>query len=42
MYGPAKVRDVAYIKQRLGTIKRETEMGEQDWLAAEAALEAAE
>jgi ATP-binding cassette subfamily F protein 3 len=41
IYGPTKAKDLAYINQRMGAIKRETEAAERDWLAAEAALEAA-
>jgi ATP-binding cassette subfamily F protein 3 len=42
MYAAAKSKDLAYINQRLAVIRRETETVERDWLAAEAALEAAE
>jgi ATP-binding cassette subfamily F protein 3 len=42
MYTSAKAKDLAYINQRLAAIRRETESVERDWLAAEAALEAAE
>jgi ATP-binding cassette subfamily F protein 3 len=41
IYAGPKARDLAYLTQRLGVIKRETETAERDWLAAEAALEAA-
>ena len=41
IYTPAKAKDLTYINQRLGAIKRETDDAERDWLAAEAALEAA-
>jgi ATP-binding cassette subfamily F protein 3 len=41
IYGPGKAKDLAYINQRLGAIKREIETAERDWLAAEAALESA-
>jgi ATP-binding cassette subfamily F protein 3 len=41
IYGSGKAKDLAYINQRLGAIKRETETAERDWLAAEAALESA-
>jgi ATP-binding cassette subfamily F protein 3 len=40
IYGSTKSKDLAYINQRIGAIKRETEAAERDWLAAEAALEA--
>ncbi len=39
MYTQAKAKDLAYINKRVAAIKRETEAAEQDWLAAEAALE---
>jgi len=42
MYAAAKAKDLAYINQRLAAIRRETEAVEREWLAAEAALEAAE
>jgi ATP-binding cassette subfamily F protein 3 len=42
MYAAAKAKDLAYINQRLAAIRRETESVEREWLAAEAALEAAE
>jgi ATP-binding cassette subfamily F protein 3 len=41
MYASSKSKDLAYINQRIATIRRETESAERDWLAAEAALEAA-
>jgi ATP-binding cassette subfamily F protein 3 len=41
IYGSSKTKDLAYINQRIAAIKRETEAAERDWLAAEAALEAA-
>jgi ATP-binding cassette subfamily F protein 3 len=41
IYGPGRAKDVAYINQRIAAIKRETDIAERDWLAAEAALEAA-
>ncbi|MDE8345945.1 MAG: ABC-F family ATP-binding cassette domain-containing protein [Acidocella sp.] len=41
IYSPGKAKDLAYINQRIGAIKREVEAAERDWLAAEAALEAA-
>ena len=41
IYSSAKSKDLTYINQRLATIRRETAAAEQDWLAAEAALEAA-
>jgi ATP-binding cassette subfamily F protein 3 len=41
IYTPGKAKDLTYINQRLAAIKRETENAERDWLAAEAALEAA-
>jgi ATP-binding cassette subfamily F protein 3 len=41
MYAPGKSKDLAYINQRIGAIKRETETAETAWLAAEAALEEA-
>ena len=41
IYAPGKAKDLAYINQRIATIRRETETAERDWLAAEAALEAA-
>jgi len=41
IYSQGKSKDLAYINQRIATIKRETEVAERDWLAAEAALEAA-
>jgi ATP-binding cassette subfamily F protein 3 len=41
IYAPGKSKDLTYINQRIGAIKRETEAAERDWLAAEAALEAA-
>jgi ATP-binding cassette subfamily F protein 3 len=39
MYGAAKAKDVGYINQRIKAIKRDTDAAEQEWLAAEAALE---
>jgi ATP-binding cassette subfamily F protein 3 len=41
IYAQSRAKDLAYINQRLAAIKRETEAAERDWLAAEAALEAA-
>jgi ATP-binding cassette subfamily F protein 3 len=41
IYGPGRAKDLTYINQRIATIKRETDIAERDWLAAEAALEAA-
>jgi ATP-binding cassette, subfamily F, member 3 len=41
IYSPGKAKDLTYINQRIAAIKRETETAEQDWLAAEAVLEAA-
>jgi ATP-binding cassette subfamily F protein 3 len=41
IYAPGKSKDLTYINQRIAAIKRETEVAERDWLAAEAALEAA-
>jgi ATP-binding cassette subfamily F protein 3 len=41
MYSAGKSKDLAYINQRIAAIRRETETAERDWLAAEAALEAA-
>jgi ATP-binding cassette subfamily F protein 3 len=41
IYAPGKSKDLKYINQRIAAIKRETEAAERDWLAAEAALEAA-
>jgi len=41
IYSQGKAKDLAYINQRIAAIKRETEAAERDWLAAEAALEAA-
>jgi ATP-binding cassette subfamily F protein 3 len=41
IYAPGKSKDLTYINQRIAAIKRETEAAERDWLAAEAALEAA-
>ena len=41
IYAPGKAKDLTYINQRIAAIKRETEAAERDWLAAEAALEAA-
>ncbi len=40
MYGPAKAKDVSYLNQRMKAIARDVEAAEQEWLAAEAALEA--
>jgi ATP-binding cassette subfamily F protein 3 len=41
IYTPGKAKDLTYINQRLAAIKRDTDTAERDWLAAEAALEAA-
>ena len=41
LYGSGNAKDIAYINQRIKAIKRDTDIAEQDWLAAEAALEAA-
>jgi ATP-binding cassette subfamily F protein 3 len=41
IYSPGRAKDVAYINQRIAAIKRETDAAERDWMAAEAALEAA-
>jgi ATP-binding cassette, subfamily F, member 3 len=41
IYSPGKAKDLTYINQRISAIKRQTEQAEQDWLAAEAVLEAA-
>jgi ATP-binding cassette subfamily F protein 3 len=41
IYSQGKAKDLAYINQRIAAIRRETEAAERDWLAAEAALEAA-
>jgi ATP-binding cassette subfamily F protein 3 len=41
MYSAGKAKDLAYINQRIATIKRETVTAETEWLAAEAALEEA-
>jgi ATP-binding cassette subfamily F protein 3 len=41
IYAQAKSKDLHYINQRIAAIKRETDAAERDWLAAEAALEAA-
>lgn len=41
IYAPGKAKDLTYLNQRLATLKRETTTAEADWLAAEAALEAA-
>jgi ATP-binding cassette subfamily F protein 3 len=41
IYSPGRAKDVAYINQRIAAIKRETDIAERDWMAAEAALEAA-
>jgi ATP-binding cassette subfamily F protein 3 len=41
IYAPGKAKDLTYINQRIAAIKRETEAAERDWMAAEAALEAA-
>jgi ATP-binding cassette, subfamily F, member 3 len=41
IYSPGKAKDLTYINQRISAIKRQTEAAEQDWLAAEAVLEAA-
>jgi ATP-binding cassette subfamily F protein 3 len=41
IYSPGKAKDLTYINQRIASIKRETEAAERDWLAAEAAVEAA-
>ncbi|HEY1856935.1 ABC-F family ATP-binding cassette domain-containing protein [Acidocella sp.] len=39
IYTQAKAKDLAFINKRIAAIKRETEAAEQEWLAAEAALE---
>jgi ATP-binding cassette subfamily F protein 3 len=41
IYASAKSKDLTYINQRIAAIKRDTEAAERDWLAAEAAVEAA-
>jgi len=41
IYSAGKAKDLAYINQRIAAIRRETETAERDWLAAEAAREAA-
>jgi ATP-binding cassette subfamily F protein 3 len=41
IYSPGKAKDLTDINQRIAVIKRQTEAAEQDWLAAEAVLEAA-
>jgi ATP-binding cassette subfamily F protein 3 len=41
IYSAGKSKDLTYINQRIAAIKRETEAAERDWMAAEAALEAA-
>jgi ATP-binding cassette subfamily F protein 3 len=41
IYSPGKAKDLVYINQRIAAIKRETKGAEQDWLVAEAVLEAA-
>jgi ATP-binding cassette subfamily F protein 3 len=41
IYAAHKAKDLTYLNQRLATLKRETMTAEADWLAAEAALEAA-
>jgi ATP-binding cassette subfamily F protein 3 len=41
IYAAGKARDLTYINQRIAAIRRETAAAERDWLAAEAALEAA-
>jgi ATP-binding cassette, subfamily F, member 3 len=41
IYSPGRSKDLTYINQRIAAIKRETDAAERDWLAAEAALEAA-
>ncbi len=41
MYTQGKAKDLAYVNQRIAAIRRETETAERDWLAAEAAREAA-
>jgi ATP-binding cassette subfamily F protein 3 len=41
IYAQGRSKDLTYINQRIAAIKRETEAAERDWLAAEAALEAA-
>jgi ATP-binding cassette subfamily F protein 3 len=41
IYSAGRSKDLTYINQRIATIKRETDAAERDWLAAEAALEAA-
>jgi ATP-binding cassette subfamily F protein 3 len=40
IYSAGKSKDLTYINQRIAAIKRETDTAEQDWLSAEAALEA--
>jgi len=41
IYSPGRAKDLVFINQRIAAIKRETDIAERDWLAAEAALEAA-
>ena len=41
IYQPGKAKDLTYINQRIAAIRRETEAAERDWMAAEAAVEAA-
>lgn len=40
IYAAGKSGDLAYVNKRIATITRETALAEQDWLNAEAALEA--
>ena len=41
IYAQGRAKDLTYINQRIAAIKRETDVAERDWMAAEAALEAA-
>jgi ATP-binding cassette subfamily F protein 3 len=41
IYAQGRAKDLTYINQRIAAIKRETDVAEREWLAAEAALEAA-
>jgi ATP-binding cassette subfamily F protein 3 len=41
IYAQGRSKDLTYVNQRIAAIRRETEVAERDWLAAEAALEAA-
>jgi ATP-binding cassette subfamily F protein 3 len=41
IYSAGRAKDLSYINQRIGSIKRETDLAERAWMAAEAALEAA-